>query len=158
MHNRIAIASVAACLGVFPLAAYAQKGHVAERIQTANGQLCMNAKADRASDGTPVVLRQCSGGESERWTVTESADGKAAIIGAGGYCLDVRGAKSQANGTPVQLWKCTFDPNQRFTIGGQGRIHESASGKCLVPQSVKDGAAVTLEPCSGKPAEAWRFQ
>jgi len=74
----------------------------------------------------------CHGSENQRWTITASQDNKRAIIGIGGYCLDVRGNGPQGNGTPTQLWKCHFGDNQRFAFSPDGRIREVRTGKCLI--------------------------
>ena len=54
----------------------------------------------------------------------------AEIVGVGNKCLDVTGGEN-ANGTPVQTWKC--DPgheNQNWTVDG-GRIVWTGTKKCL---------------------------
>jgi hypothetical protein len=120
-------------------------------------QFCMDAKQDRAADGTPVFLYRCHGRANQRWAVTQSANNQVAIIGLDGYCLDVRGASTQA-GSPVQLWKCHFGPNQRFNLSVDGRIREVGSGKCLLPLGQSDGAPIVLAGCGMLGYEQWQFQ
>jgi hypothetical protein len=120
-------------------------------------QFCMDAKQDRAADGTQVFLFRCNGRPNQRWAVTQSANNQSAIIGLDGFCLDVRG-DSGKTGTPVQLWKCHFGANQRFNLSPDGRIREVGSGKCLLPLNQTDGAPIVLASCRMLPFEQWQFQ
>ncbi len=128
---------------------------VAVQIQprTGNGQFCLDARRDQEADGTPVFIYQCHGSENQRWTITASPNNQHAIIGTGGYCLDVRGTNSTGNGTPVQLWKCHFGENQRFATDADGRIKEIRSGKCLIATAAKDAAPLVLDTCKNSPQE-----
>lgn len=119
------------------------------------GKFCVDVEGDRDRDGVPVFIYQCHGSENQRWTITSSLDDKHAIVGIGGYCLDVRGTTSRANGTPVQLWKCHFGPNQRFHLSSDGRIREVESGKCLIAVAAKDGAPLVLDRCTNTPDEVF---
>ncbi len=128
------------------------------KIVSKAGDFCMDAKGDKKADGTPVFMYKCHGHENQRWSVTESNDGKSAIVGVGGYCLDVRGAHSKKDGTPIQLWKCHFGDNQRFVVANDGHIKEAASGKCLMGTNEKDGAAIVLDECGSTKGELWSFK
>ncbi len=125
-----------------------------------SGNYCMDAQDNKKADGTRVFLYTCHGRENQRWTVTTAADAGSAIIGTGGYCLDVRGgaSRSAATGTPVQLWKCNFNTNQKFSVEPDGTIKEQATGKCLQASSDKDGAPIVIQACTGAPTEKWRFE
>jgi hypothetical protein len=120
-------------------------------------EFCMDAKQDRAADGTPVFLYKCHGRANQRWTVTQAENNQVAIIGLDGYCLDVRRA-SNRDGTPVELWKCHFGANQRFTLNSDGRLREVGSGKCLLPLGQSDGAPIVLASCGMKAYEGWQFR
>ena len=119
----------------------------------------MDAQDNKKADGTKVFLFACHGKENQRWTVTtaEAESGGSAIVGTGGYCLDVRGY-SRSAGAPVQLYKCHFGGNQKFVMGRDGTIKEQSSGNCLQATAEKDGAAITLGACTGAPAEKWRLE
>ena len=119
--------------------------------------MCMDAQGDHKADGTKVFMYKCHGHENQRWTVTEAEKGESLIVGAGGFCLDVRGTHSFKDGTPVQLWKCHYGGNQRFRVSQDGKIQEVASGKCLLATHEKDGAAIVLDECGKWKHEKWHL-
>jgi hypothetical protein len=135
------------------LSTFAQQSGTNLTIRSAAGRdfFCMDAAGDRKADGTPVMVYHCHPGENQRWTVTASEGGWSALIGTGGFCLDVRGGNSRADGTPVQLWRCHFGHNQRFRFTPDGRIVELDSGKCLMAVNERDGAPIILDNCDGNP-------
>lgn len=144
-------------LAPIALHAQGQTSGVSLQIQPkiGGGHFCLDARGDRDQDGAPVAIYSCHGSENERWAVTASPGNQHAIIGIGGYCLDVRGTNSTGNGTPAQLWKCHFGENQRFSIQPDGRIKEVRSGKCLIAATPKDGTPVVLDTCKNNPGEVW---
>ncbi len=147
-----------ALLLLAPVALHAQgeTSGVSLNIQPRIGpRLCLDARGDRDQDGAPVAIYTCHGSENQRWTVTASPNNQHAIIGIGGFCLDVRGTNATANGTPAQLWKCHFGENQRFSFMPDGRIREVRSGKCLIAAAPKDGTPVVLDTCKNNPGEIW---
>lgn len=117
--------------------------------------MCLDARGDRDQDAAPIAIYGCHGSENQRWTVTASQDNKHAIVGIGGFCVDVRGVNATNNGTPAQLWKCHFGENQRFSFMPDGRIREVRSGKCLIAATPKDGTPVVLDTCKNTPGEVW---
>lgn len=121
--------------------------------RSGDGKFCMDARRDQEADGTPVFIYQCHGSENQRWTISSSVNNQHAIIGTGGYCLDVRGTNATATGTPAQLWKCHFGDNQRFGMDVDGRIREVRSGKCLIATAAKDGAPLVLDKCTNSQQE-----
>ncbi|GAA2669622.1 Lysophospholipase L1 [Actinosynnema pretiosum] len=68
------------------------------------GARCLQAVAPEL----PVLLAACDGGVDQRWAF--AGDGQ--LVGSG-HCLDAHGSGS-ANGTPVVLWRCNGQPNQRW--------------------------------------------
>jgi hypothetical protein len=81
-----------------------------------------------------------------------------AMIGIGGYCLGVRGGGARANGTPLELWKCHFQANQRFHLSADGRIKRVESGKCLIALAAKNGAPLALTRCMNTPDEIYNIR
>jgi len=139
------------------IAAHAQKvsPDVSIQIQPLSGAgaFCLDAHQNISKNGIPVIVYQCHGVPNQRWTITTSEDNRHAIVGIGGYCLDVRGSNSTQNGTPVQLWKCHFGDNQRFSLSDDGRIREVRSGKCLVAAAAVNEAPLVLSTCTNIPGE-----
>ena len=79
------------------------------------------------------------------------------IVGAGGTCLDVRGAGA-ANGTPVQIYTCLGATNQTWTVGTDQTLR--SLGKCLdvANGGTTNGSAVQLYDCNGSGAQTWVAQ
>lgn len=111
-----------------------------------NQQLCVDAAADRAADGTLVQLANCHGRENQRWVFSDQPGGQIVITGIGGLCLDVRGRKA-GDGTPLQLWQCANQPNQKFRHESDGRIREVQTGKCLTVGSLASKTPLTIDEC-----------
>jgi len=127
-------------------------------VSQAGETMCFDAQGDHKADGDKVFMYKCHGRENQRWTVSTDDGGGSAIVGTGGFCLDVRGTHSVKDGTPVQLWKCHFGGNQRFKIEADGRIKEVASGKCLMASGEKDGSPIVLDECNKMKHEKWSFK
>ncbi len=150
-------------LPLLALAASAQSQYTAGihmRIMSASqkGNYCMGSQGETGTNGEKVYMLPCQAGLNQRWTITAaSGPGGAAIIGVGGYCLDVR-SHSTAAGAPVQLWGCHFQKNQRFLVGRDGTIKDVESGKCLQAEADKPGAPIVLEACKGNPFEKWHIE
>ncbi|MEZ7125930.1 lectin [Nonomuraea sp. AD125B] len=81
-----------------------------------------------------------------------------AIRGVGsGRCLDVVGA-AQANGTPVQIYDCNGQANQRWEATGAAELRVYG-GKCLdvSGRGTADGTQVLIWDCNGQNNQQWRF-
>lgn len=83
------------------------------------------------------------------------------ITGSTGQCLDDSGSGT-ANGNPILLWGCTGNPNQRWTLTGNGTAPGTvgALGKCLdVPGSATTaGSYVDLSDCTGSAGQQWTYR
>ncbi|GAA0846924.1 ricin-type beta-trefoil lectin domain protein [Streptosporangium amethystogenes subsp. fukuiense] len=89
---------------------------------------------------------------------TPSSAPMSAIRGAGsGRCLDVANV-SQANGTPVQIWDCNGQVNQRWTQTDAGELRVYGN-KCLDVSNLgtADGTQVQIWDCNGQSNQKWRF-
>lgn len=79
------------------------------------------------------------------------------IVGRGsGRCVDLA-QRGTSDGTPVQLWDCNSDWNQKWTRNGS-RFVNPQTGKCLDVNgaSTADGALVQLWTCNGTSAQDWQ--
>lgn len=77
------------------------------------------------------------------------------ITGPGGKCIDDSGS-STTDGTQQILFSCTGNPNQRWTLSGDGTIR--TLGKCLTANGTADGAFVQLFSCNGSTAQRWTYR
>jgi hypothetical protein len=79
------------------------------------------------------------------------------IVGqASGRCLDIA-AFGTADGTPVQLWDCTGNTNQAWTVNADTIVNPQ-TGKCLdvAGGQTGNGTAVRLWSCNGTGAQRWQ--
>jgi GH25 family lysozyme M1 (1,4-beta-N-acetylmuramidase) len=99
-----------------------------------------------------------AGSVSFSWTVKRAeVAGPAGLVrlDKDGKCLHDAGNRS-ANGTPVNIWRCSGSAPQRWTVAQDNtlRIH----GKCLAVarSGTASGTPVDLQACNGSGAEQWR--
>jgi predicted chitinase len=90
---------------------------------------CMTARASSTTPGTPVVIRDCLGVESQKWTTTAAGEVRVTIAGVT-RCLDANGGAT-ANGTRLIIWNCQNSGNQKFTHNANNSITNTKSGRCL---------------------------
>ncbi|WP_063770912.1 glycoside hydrolase family 27 protein [Streptacidiphilus neutrinimicus] len=78
------------------------------------------------------------------------------VTGIAGQCLDDSGSGT-ADGNPVIVYGCTGNPNQRWTLPGDGTVR--TLGKCLdVPGSATTaGTYVDLRACNGSAGQQWSY-
>jgi hypothetical protein len=144
-------------------------GFVLVSALEANGKkFCMDASLDAKAETKTwgeVYIYECHGRENQRWSLTDGADGTSAIIGHRGMCLDVRG-RQKKDGTPIQLWKCHYQANQRFVAVSDAkdrslfRIKETSNrGSCLtVGPQAGDRKPVFLDECDEQTKQqTWRI-
>jgi hypothetical protein len=119
---------------------------------------CIEASAATGQEGRQVYITQCNGRENQRWTFTDGADGSSVIVGHLGMCLDIRNHKTK-DGVPLQIWRCHYGANQRFTVTPSGRIKEVQTGKCLTIGKVAgDHKPVFIDECDEQVREqTWRL-
>ena len=77
------------------------------------------------------------------------------ITGPGGKCVDDSGS-STIDGAQQILFGCTGNPNQRWTLPGDGTIR--TLGKCMTATGTGDGALVQLFSCNGSTSQRWAYR
>lgn len=131
-----------------------QTGYLYELRAVHSGK-CLDVRAASLVDQAVVQQFSCTGGNNQRWVLTETSD-RSVIIRAvhSGKCLDVRGA-SLADQALVQQFTCHGGANQRWWayFGNDGTITLVAvhSGKCLDIRgaSLADQAVAQQFTCHG---------
>ncbi len=111
-----------------------------------------------ATAGAAVEIRDCVG------TTTSAPQGftfeNVEIRGYGGKCLDLRGGNTAA-GTPVQMWRCLGNTNQKWSISldGEIRFGGATSNRCVTVASggTADGTALQIAPCAGAAGQRFGF-
>lgn len=98
------------------------------------------------------------GVNSFSFTANGSGGGSAtSVVGQGsGRCLDIQ-SFGTADGTPVQLWDCSGNWNQKWSYTG-GVFVNPQSGKCLdvAGAGTANGTQVRLWSCNGTVAQQWQ--
>ncbi|GAB2845962.1 ThuA domain-containing protein [Lentzea nigeriaca] len=122
-------------------------GGTAKRMVGIGGK-CVDVKDWGTTDGTPVQLWSCHGGDNQKWTLDGST------LRSMGKCLDVNRA-SQTDGAKVQLWSCNGTSAQNWSVQSDGTIRNGT--KCLdaTGSSSADGTPLIIWTCNGGPNQRW---
>ncbi|MEO3814104.1 lectin [Sphaerisporangium sp. B11E5] len=124
---------------------------------TAGGYDKMAATWYRALQSVPGSIGEPGTGTPTP-TPTPTSTSTSAIRGVGsGRCLDVANV-AQTNGTPVQIWDCNGQVNQRWTPTSAGELRVYGN-KCLdvANMATADGSQVHIWDCNGQSNQKWRF-
>ncbi|MEO7110529.1 MAG: RICIN domain-containing protein [Polyangiaceae bacterium] len=113
---------------------------------SADPSFCVESASTGGPEGRTVYIATCAVRDSQHWTFTWDAGNNSVIVGGEGLCLDIRGRKA-GDGQPVQIWKCHYGDNQRFTYTTSGHIREVKTGKCLDVAQTAQSAAVSINEC-----------
>ena len=83
--------------------------------------------------------------------------GQQIVGGQSGRCVDVPNSAT-TNGTPVQLWDCGGQANQRWVVTA-GRQLQVFGSKCLDAngQGTTNGTAVIIWDCNGQANQQWNI-
>jgi endo-1,4-beta-xylanase len=113
---------------------------------------CLDDPNSSTTDGTQLVLWDCSGNSNQQWTYT--AAGEFRILG--NKCLDAGGT---SNGVPAQIYTCWGGDNQKWRINSDGSIVGVQSGLCLdaVGAGTGNGTKVQLYSCANVSNQRWTF-
>ena len=82
--------------------------------------------------------------------------GQRIVGGQSGRCVDVPNA-STANGTQVQLWDCSGQANQLWTVTAGRQLSVYGGTKCLDAsgQGTTNGTQVIIWDCHGQANQQW---
>jgi predicted chitinase len=131
MRTRILATAAAVLTGIaaFASAAPAQASFNGATLVNSRAGLCFTARASSTTPGTPVVIRDCLGVESQKWTTNAAGEIQVTIAGVT-RCLDAFGGGT-ANGTKLIIWNCQNSGNQKFVHNANNSITATKSGRCL---------------------------
>nr|CAM33270.1 monomeric lectin Llm precursor [Sambucus ebulus] len=88
-------------------------------------------------------------------TYTVSASFTGNIIGRDGLCVDVRNGYD-TDGTPIQLWPCGSQRNQRWTFYEDGTIQSMR--KCMTANGLNSGSYIMIFNCSTAAEDAIKWE
>ncbi|MAK59992.1 MAG: hypothetical protein CMK09_03340 [Ponticaulis sp.] len=107
--------------------AYAQDTEYFE-IQNNKSGLCYGVAGGGTSNGSNVVLWNCTGTEDQKWSMTSNGEIKNKLSGK---CLDVSGP-SMNNGANIHIWECLGTWNQKWEFK-DNKLKVSGRNKCSEP-------------------------
>ncbi len=125
-----------------------------------------NGLAQRWHDGNMFTFhrirnfRASGGGGSGGGSGSGSGGSGAAFTNrATGFCLDVKG-NDDTPSTPVQVWSCNNQSNQRwqFTAAGEVRVFDGSRCLDVAGQGKTPGTPVHSFPCNGQANQKWALQ
>ncbi|MDN3358709.1 ricin-type beta-trefoil lectin domain protein [Actinomadura sp. DC4] len=120
-------------------------------VSEASGR-CIDVTGGEPKDGTPLRIRDCTGGARQRWTFER--DGTVRSLG---MCMDAAWGSSD-DGTVIQLVRCHGGSAQHFALTGDGDLVNLGSYKCVdvVDQETANGTRLQLWECAGTSNQRWR--
>nr|AAL04123.1 ribosome-inactivating protein [Sambucus nigra] len=77
------------------------------------------------------------------------------IVGRDGLCVDVRNGYD-TDGTPLQLWPCGTQRNQRWTFDSDDTIR--SMGKCMTANGLNNGSNIVIFNCSTAAENAIKWE
>jgi Ricin-type beta-trefoil lectin domain len=112
---------------------------------------CIDVTGGEPDDGTPLQIRDCTGGARQLWTFER--DG---TVRSMGLCMDAAWGSSD-DGTVIQLVRCHGGPAQHFALYGDGELVNLGSGKCVdvVDMETANGTRLQLWECAGTSNQRW---
>ncbi|MFD8811708.1 ricin-type beta-trefoil lectin domain protein [Streptomyces sp. NPDC059627] len=118
-------------------------------IGTGSGR-CVDV-TNAGGDGTRLEILDCSGTAKQKWVF--QSDG---TIRSLGLCMDLAWGNT-ANGTAIQVAKCSGNRAQLFYLSAQGDLVSSLADKCVdvTDNGTANGTKLQLWTCAGTPNQKW---
>ncbi|MER5787668.1 RICIN domain-containing protein [Streptomyces sp. NPDC001980] len=119
-------------------------------IGTGSGR-CIDV-TNAGGDGTRLEILDCSGAAKQKWVF--QSDG---TIRSLGLCMDLAWGNT-ANGTAIQVAKCSGNRAQLFYLSAQGDLVSALADKCVdvTDNATANGTKLQLWTCSGTANQKWR--
>jgi hypothetical protein len=99
---------------------------------------CLDVTGSAASNGTTMTLRDCTGGNNQRFVYT--AEGQLRPRHANTYCTDIKGG-SAGNNKDIHLWDCDSGASEKWVITAQGRFRSYHNGQQYCMSVLNGGTA-----------------
>jgi hypothetical protein len=104
-----------------------------------------------------VTISLCSSALSQRFTMSNGADGHNLILDSRGRCLGV-GPKFDLVFRTVSDGACKYNAKQRWSFLADGQIVIGNKLLCLtLPTQTASGAPIRLTPCTGSTGQLWKL-
>lgn len=111
---------------------------------------CVDTQGGRMTDGSPLVLWECNGGNSQQWMYDERT---LAFRNRIGKCIDVKNDNGE-DGTALVLWECDSGRSQQWEHQGY-RDSDNLRGlksKCMATKNAgnQTGVPLILTTCNSR--------
>lgn len=112
---------------------------------------CLHVAGGSATDQARIELATCDEGAAQ--AIAHTPAGELRVLGR---CLDAKEGGT-GNGTPVIIYSCNGQQNQKWTLASDGTIRGVQSGLCLdaTDFGTADGTPLQLWTCTGGRNQAW---
>ncbi|MFJ4622385.1 ricin-type beta-trefoil lectin domain protein [Streptomyces sp. NPDC088812] len=114
-------------------------------------QRCLDVVGGRPAAGAPLMIWDCSGSASQRWTFP--SDGTMRTLG---MCVELADG-STADGAGLRLAACDGGPAQRFELNHRHDVVSGLADKCadVVDGATGNGTRVQVWTCGGQDNQKW---
>ncbi|HEX8344984.1 MAG TPA: ricin-type beta-trefoil lectin domain protein [Actinoplanes sp.] len=124
-------------------------------IVSQHANRCLDVPNGTTTNGTRLVLWDCSGNANQRFTSTAAGE----LRTSSNKCVEgwVWGT---APGTAVAIYDCTGGANQKWNINSNGTIVNRHNGLCLDPAGAgtANGTLTQLWTCTGSTIQRWTLR
>ncbi|MGW3355947.1 RICIN domain-containing protein [Streptomyces bungoensis] len=120
---------------------------------------CLDVQGGAKTNGTPVQVYTCNGGDAQRWQLWGSYGDNYTLRNVNsGKCLEVANG-ANANGTKIQIRDCGSSTAQQwsFDVRAAGELRNAATNKCLNLATFDNGKDAQLSTCNGSTAQKVRI-
>lgn len=107
--------------------------------------------------GRALLLQSCTTVDTQRWALTDNADGTNALDDSQGMCVDTTG-RTVGDGIAVAVFDCRFGMTQRFRYTVAGLVQAKGTNTCLSVPGAASNASVSLATCDAtKTGQQWKL-
>jgi hypothetical protein len=103
-----------------------------------------------------VILSTCTSAASQRFMLSNGADGLNLFLDSHGRCLS-QGAKLFKGAYAISVQPCTYRAGERWSNSPLGEFTVGTAQRCATVPRAAANAAVTLEPCQGITRQLWKL-
>ncbi|MEV7238474.1 ricin-type beta-trefoil lectin domain protein [Streptomyces sp. NPDC051020] len=113
-------------------------------------QRCIDIVGGKAVQDARLMIQDCSGSSSQRWTFTNGT------MRGLGMCVQLAGG-STADGTDLELASCNGGSAQRFVLNFRHDLVSGLANKCtdVRDNQTANGTRLQLWSCAGSPNQKW---
>ncbi|HEY5013513.1 MAG TPA: RICIN domain-containing protein [Acidimicrobiia bacterium] len=111
---------------------------------------------DESGPQPAVILSQCTAVASQRFTLSNGADGLNLFLDSRGRCLS-QGPKLSAGFYAISVKPCTYRSRERWSFSPLGAFTVGVAQRCATVSRAAANVAVNLVPCQGTNSQLWKL-